>query len=138
MLVAGGVLKDGDADAFAAEEEPEDAEFPVLEGVEARVGMGIEVQQWTGGDKGFAAALAAGEEKRDIGDLFSDGVDGAIDPDDLLVRAGKVRRAGGWAVFATEPGEGLGGELGEGLLGGGGAAGDGDVEAEDVHRIFEF
>jgi hypothetical protein len=79
------VVVDGDADAFAAQEEPEDAEFPILESVEAGVGMGIEIEQRTGGDEGLAAAFTAGEEERDIGDLFSDGADGAVDPDDLFV-----------------------------------------------------
>src|SRR5713226_8097621 len=74
------VVVDGDAHALAAKEQPKDAEFPVLESVDVGMRMGIEVEQWAGGDEGLAAALAAGEEKGNVGDLLGDGVDSAIDP----------------------------------------------------------
>jgi hypothetical protein len=129
---------DGDAHGFAAKEEPKDAEFPVLEGVDTGMRMRIEVEQRAGGDEGFAAAFAAGEEERNVGDLLGDGVDGAIDPDYLFVSVGEARRVRGRGIFASEPVQGLGRELGDGLSDGGGAAGEGDVEAEEVHGIFDF
>ena len=48
---------DGDAEAFAAEHEPDDAELPVLEAIDLRVRVVVEVQQRTGGDEGFAPAI---------------------------------------------------------------------------------
>src|SRR5882672_6550068 len=100
----GAILaEDGDAEAFAAEHEPEDAEFPILEAVDGGMGPRIKIEQRPGGDESFAAALAAGEKERDIGDLFGEDVDGAIDPGDLLVGI-----AEGWAGglrIAAEPGE---------------------------------
>ena len=101
---------DGDAEAFAAEEEPKDAEFPVLEAVDLGVRTVVEIHEGAGGDQSFFAALAPGQDKGDVGDLLSDGVDGAIDPDDLLV--GVVEKgAGGGRVVGGEPGRG-----GEGFL----------------------
>ena len=51
MIEAVLPLENGDAHAFAAEEEPKDAEFPVLESIDARVGMGIEIEQRAGSDE---------------------------------------------------------------------------------------
>jgi len=76
------------AHALAAEHEPEDAEFPILETVDVRVRIGVEIEERTGGDQAFPAPLAGREEERDIGDLFGQDVDGAINPDDLLVGVG--------------------------------------------------
>lgn len=70
--------------------------------------MGVEIEKGAGSDQGFTAALAARKKKGNAGDLLGDGIDGAIDPDDLLVGADEARsvRAGG--IFAAEPGEGEG------------------------------
>jgi hypothetical protein len=51
------VGKDRDAEAFAAEHEPDDAEFPVLETVQVLVWMLVEVEQRAVGDEGFASAF---------------------------------------------------------------------------------
>ena len=77
--------------------------FPVLESVEVRMWAIVEVVQRAGGDEGFAAAFPAGEQERDIGDLFGEDVDRAIDPDDLLIGVGK-RGTGVVDIFATKPG----------------------------------
>ena len=98
-----------DADALAAEHEPDDAEFPVLEAVDVGVGPGVEIQEGPGGDEVFATALAAREEKGDIGDLLGEDVDGAVNPDDLFVGAGEDG-PGRVGLFGAEPGEGGRGE----------------------------
>jgi len=82
-----------DAHALAAEHEPEDSEFPVLETVDVRMRMGVKIEERTGSDQVFAATLAGGEEERNVGNLFSQDIDGAINPDDLLV--GVLKRWGG-------------------------------------------
>ena len=112
---------DGDAEALATEEEPEDAEFPVVETIYVGVGLVVEIVEGAGGDEVFAAAFAAGKQKRQIGDLLGQNVDGAIDPGDLGV--GVVEeRAAGFGVGAGEPG---GGVWGNGALEwGSGGAGD--------------
>jgi hypothetical protein len=95
----------------------------------------VEIVQGAAGDQVFPAALAAGEQKREVGDLLGQYINGAIDPDYLLIGVGQEGAAGGGA-FAAQPGDGGGGELGDGGLrwrGRGGAAGD--VEAEQVHWI---
>jgi hypothetical protein len=86
---SGGGFVDGDADAFATEHEPHDAEFPVLEPVDLGVRSGIEVEERTGSDEVFATAFAVGEEEWDVGDLFGDDVDSAIDPSHLLIGVGE-------------------------------------------------
>jgi hypothetical protein len=53
------------------------------------VRAGVEVLQGTGRDEGFATALAARKKKRNVGDLFGEDVDGAIDPGDLFVGVGE-------------------------------------------------
>ena len=83
-----------------------------MKGVDVRVRMRVEIEQRAGGDEGFAAALTAGEDEGDAGDLLGDGVDGAIDPDDLLVGAGEAGLDDSADVVAAEPGESGGGEVG--------------------------
>ena len=103
MLIA----EDRNAHALAAEHEPEDTEFPVLEAIDVGVRAVIEIEERAGGDEVFATALAGGEEERDMGELLGQDIDGAIDPDDLFVGVGECRTA--WAgVFADEPGGDLG------------------------------
>ena len=119
------ILVNRDAEGFAAEEEPEDAEFPVLEAVDLRMGAVVEVVERAGGDEIFPAAFTAGEEERDVGDLLGDDIDGAIHPDDLLVG---VRKTGtGGKIGAGKPGGGVEG-TGDGWRGGAS-----DVKAEDFH-----
>jgi hypothetical protein len=55
----------GDAKAFASKHEPEDAQFPILEAVYGWMGPSIKIEQWAGGDEGFASALAAREDEGD-------------------------------------------------------------------------
>ncbi len=47
--------EDGDAEAFAAEHEPDDAELPILEAIDVRVGMVVEIGERAAGDYVFAA-----------------------------------------------------------------------------------
>ncbi len=84
-----GIFVDWDSEALAAEHEPHDAEFPVLEAIDVRMGAGVEVMQRAAGDEGLATALAGGEEERDVGDLLGEDIDSAIDPGDLVVGVGK-------------------------------------------------
>jgi hypothetical protein len=97
------------------------------------VGMGlvVKIDQGAGSDEAFASTIAAGEEERDVGDLFGKDGGGAIDPGDLFVGAnhGQVVLVGR-AIVATEPGcrrEGF-------LIGRRCGSGTGDVEAEDFHE----
>src|SRR5579859_99100 len=99
---------DGNAEAFAAEHEPDDAEFPILETVDVRVWVVVKIGEWAGGDDLFSVGCGGGKAERDVGDLFGDSVDGAIDPNDLLVRIGEDGAGG--RGFGAEPGEGLGGQ----------------------------
>src|SRR5207249_11437464 len=109
---------------FTSEHEPEDAEFPVLEAVDLGVGAVVEIGEGGGGDEAFAAAFASGEEEGDVGDLLGKDVDGAIDPDDLLVGVGEER--GGEVIGVVAEEEGGGGE--GAAMGGGGFAVAGDVD----------
>src|ERR1051326_5443345 len=89
----------------------------------------VEVEQWPFGNESFTAAFASREKKRDVCDLIGEGVNGAVNPDDLLVG---VRKDGaGWDVVALEPG--LQRRIDRFLLGGNGSAGD--IEAEEAHGI---
>src|SRR6266404_5843030 len=97
------VLEDGDAHAFAAKHEPDDAEFPILEPVDLGMGPGVEIQEGAAGDQLLPAPVATGEEERDVGDLLGQNVDGAVNPNNLLVGVGKDWTACG-GVLAAEPG----------------------------------
>jgi hypothetical protein len=133
LILDVGLVVDGDADAFAAEHEPEDTEFPILEGVDVWVRGGIEILEGPGGDEVFAATFAAGKEEWDIGDLLGKNIDGAVDPHHLFVRIAE-EWGGGMRLLAAEPRECGGGEVGDGDFDGsrrGGTAGD--VEAKEVH-----
>ena len=66
-------------------------------------GFFVEGVKWAGGDEVFAAALAARKQEWNIGDLFGNGIDGAIDPGGLLVGVAH-RRAAAAEVLAGEPG----------------------------------
>jgi len=55
-----------------------------------------------GGDQVFAAAFAVGEEEWNIGDLFGDGVYGAVNPGGLFVGVAHGRAAAA-EVVAGEP-----------------------------------
>jgi hypothetical protein len=103
---ARGIIINRDADGFAAEHEPEDAEFPVLEAVDVGMGLVVEIAERAGGDEVFASAFAAREKEGNVGNLFGENVDGAIDPDDLLVGVAQ-QRAGIVAWSAVGP-EGIG------------------------------
>src|SRR6266478_5430323 len=92
----------GDAEAFAAEHEPDDAQLPVLEAIYLGVRMVVKVQQRTGGNEGFAATITGGEKEWDVGDLLGQDVDGPINPDDLLIGVGQDG-AGAVEVVAAEP-----------------------------------
>jgi len=96
------MLVDGEAKALAAEEEPEDAEFPVLEPGETGVGAIIEIDERAGGNEVFAAAFTGGKEEGDIGDLLGDGIHGAVNPDDLLVGVGEESAGAGNGVAGEE------------------------------------
>ncbi len=96
------LIKDGNAETFTAEHEPDDAEFPVFEAAELRMRAGVEIDEGAGGDEVFASAFAAGKSERDIRDLFRERVHRAIHPDDLLVGVGE-HRAGRFGFFAAEP-----------------------------------
>src|SRR5713101_4149432 len=96
------VGEDGDAEALATEHEPDDAQLPILEAVYVRVRMVVKVHQRTGGNQGFAPAVAGGEEERNVGDLLGQDVDGAINPDHLLIGIGK-NRGRGLGLVAAQP-----------------------------------
>jgi len=123
------VFVNGDAEAFAAEHEPDDAEFPVLEAIYLGMRMVVKVQQGTGGDEGFAASIPCGEKEWDVGDLLSQDVDRTVNPDNLLVGVGKDG-AGAVEVVAAEPL--LRGERAF-ERGSVGAWAAGDVETEEFH-----
>jgi hypothetical protein len=90
----------------------------------------VEIEERSGSNEGFAATVADAEEEWNVGDLFSEDVDGAVNPDDLLVGVGE-HRAGGANVLAAEPRF-----WSEGALDwwSGGALGAGDVEAEEFQK----
>jgi hypothetical protein len=94
----------------------------------------VEVDEGTGGDEGFAPALAAREDEGDVGDLLGEYVDGAVDPDDLFVGRVEGNSISIILIFTSEPGEGFGGK---GFLDWrrGRAC---DVEAEEFHWNFRF
>src|SRR3954469_896756 len=73
----------GNAKALAAEHEPDDAEFPILETVQVRMRTSVKFRQWPGGDQVFPAAIASREKERDVGNLFGEDIDGAVHPDNL-------------------------------------------------------
>src|SRR5437667_1853826 len=133
--VEGGVSRavciDRDAEALAAQHEPDDTHLPVLEAVHAGTGVIVKVQERASRYQGFAAAVPGREEERNVRHLFGEDVNSAIDPDDLLVGVGQ-NGAGRVAVFASQP-------LlrGEGALEwwSGGALGPRDTEAEDFHAL---
>ena len=87
------------------------ARRPLAEGM-----MIVEIEKRAGSDESFAPALASGEDKRNVRDLFGEDIDGAIDPDDLLIGVGQ-NAAAAVDVFAAEPGacvERTGGVTGDG------------------------
>jgi len=49
----------------------------------------VKIEQGAGRDEVFASAFAAGKEEWNVGDLLGECVDGAIDPDDLLICIGE-------------------------------------------------
>src|SRR5207249_922444 len=93
---------DRDAEAFAAEHEPDDAEFPVLEPIYLWVRVAVEVQERAGGNESFATTITGGEKEWNVRDLLGEGAYGAVNPDDVLVR---VRQDGTGCVqvFTPEP-----------------------------------
>ena len=129
----GRVGIDGDPHAFAAEHEPDDAKFPVLEPINIWVGVVVEIKEGARGDEVLAPALAVGKEKGDVGDLFGQDADGTVHPDHLLIGIGQCG-PGCLDIAAGQPGERLGRELAHRRRFGGGPAGD--VEAENVHFGF--
>ena len=82
---------DWDAEAFAAEHEPDNAEFPILEPIEVGVGAVIELNERAARDQSLAPALAGGEQERDVSDLLGKRVDGTVNPNNLFVGAGENR-----------------------------------------------
>ena len=115
----------GNAKTLATKHEVEDAELPILEFIDVRMGLGIEIEKRAGRDEIFATTFTPGKEKWDIGDLFGDDIDGAVHPDDLLVGIGKTGTGG--KIGAGKP---SGGVEGTGDRWRGGAS---DVKAEDFH-----
>src|SRR5690242_15732196 len=98
----------------------------------------VEINERTRRDEVLATALAVGEQEGNIGDLLGQDVDGAVDPDYLLIGVVHDRGRRG-DVVTGEPGEGFGGKSGDRSFSGRGrATGERDVEAENVHRIFDF
>ena len=92
------------------------------------MGVVVKIEERAAGDEGLAASPASGEEEGDVGDLFGQGVDGAIDPDDLLIGVGQQgTRALG--ILASKPGCASGGGFRGGLR-----WGARDVETEEAHR----
>ena len=103
------VFVDGDAEAFAAEHEPDDAHLPILETVHAGMWPVVKIRERSGCNQSLPATVAGREKERDVGDLLGQDVDGAVNPDHLLigVREGRTSRV---EILATEPlfrGEGL-------------------------------
>ncbi len=96
------LFEHGDAEAFAAQHEPDDAELPILKAIQMRVGMGVKVRKGAGGDEVFPAAVAGREEKGNVRDLLGDDIDGAIDPDYLLISVGE-NWTGSFSAIAGEP-----------------------------------
>src|SRR5258706_14070981 len=61
--------------------------------------MIVKLLKRPGGDKGFPAAVATGRQERNIGNLLGDGVNSAINPDDLLIGIGQDRSR--WFILRT-------------------------------------
>ena len=93
---------DGDAEAFAAEHEPNDAQLPILETVHASMWPVVKIQKLPGGNQGLAATVAGREKERNVRNLLGQDVDGAVNPDDLLVSI-RQRGTSGIEILATEP-----------------------------------
>jgi len=55
-----------------------------LKAVELRMRTVVEVNQGAGSDQGFAATFAIREEEGNVGDLFGENVDAAVNPRDLF------------------------------------------------------
>src|SRR5690348_11916681 len=62
-----GVAMDGNAEAFATEHEPDDAEFPILETVDVRVRVVVKIGEWAGGDDLFSVGCGGGKAEWDVG-----------------------------------------------------------------------
>ena len=60
-----------------------------MEAVDVRMWVGIEIMERAGGDQRFATAFAGGEKEWNVRDLLGENVDGAIDPNDLLIGIGE-------------------------------------------------
>src|SRR5258708_34045330 len=88
------VGEDGNAEALATEHEPDDAQLPILEAVYVRVRMVVKVPQRTGGNQGFAPAVAGGEEERNVGDLLGQPVNAAKTPNAFCSSIGIPKRPG--------------------------------------------
>src|SRR6266478_2990498 len=96
---------DRDAEALAAEHEPDNAEFPILEPIEVGVGPVVKLNERTARDESLASALAGGDQERDVGDLLGERVDCAVNPDNLFVGAGEDR-AVIFVFLASQPSSG--------------------------------
>jgi hypothetical protein len=88
----------GNAKTLAAEKEPEDAEFPILETVDVRMRLIVELVKRSGRDQMFASAFAARKEEWDIGDLFGEYAGGAIEPGNAMEWIVEARASGAGVV----------------------------------------
>src|SRR5438552_3100610 len=122
---------DRDAEALAAQHEPDDSQLPVLEPVYVRVRMFVKIQQRPSCDQRFAASISSGKQERNVRHLFRQHIDGAIDPYHLLVGVGEDR-ASGLALFAPQPGGGVKGP-GVKCRVSSVRTGNGNVETEEFH-----
>ena len=123
---------DRDAEAFAAEHEPDDAQLPILETVHASMWPVVKIQKRAGGNQGFTATVAGREEERNVRDLLGQDVDGAVNPDDLLVSI-RQRGTSGIEILTTKPlfrGERT---FERGSVG----AGDGYVNTKQFHGLMD-
>jgi len=79
------VAVDRDAKAFAAQQQPQHPQFPVLEPVNLRMRLIVEVHQRARRNQVLTPAFAGRKKERRVRDLLGDTVNRPIHPRDLFV-----------------------------------------------------
>src|SRR5207248_2686727 len=72
-------------EALAAQHQPDDPQFPICEAIDLRVRTPVEIHEWTRRDELLSVSRAGGEPERNIGNLFGQNIDCAVNPHNLLI-----------------------------------------------------